>query len=100
MDWIAAHFAEIVPHYSLEMNITGSLGGLIALAEGQAEIAGCHLWDEETDNYNLPFIRRLLPGHPGPAPRQPGPLQSPHQVLVIPDHLVLLWLRVGFTMTA
>jgi len=60
--WIGAHFSEIVPQYSLEINIAGSLGGLIALAEGQAEIAGCHLWDEETDSYNLPFIRRFLPG--------------------------------------
>ncbi len=60
--WIAAHFSEIVPGYSLAVAITGSLGGLIALAEGEVEIAGCHLWDRETDTYNTPFIRRLLPG--------------------------------------
>jgi molybdate-binding protein/DNA-binding transcriptional regulator YhcF (GntR family) len=40
----------------------GSLGGLIALARNEAEIAGTHLWDEATDTYNLPFVRRLLPG--------------------------------------
>jgi molybdate-binding protein/DNA-binding transcriptional regulator YhcF (GntR family) len=40
----------------------GSLGGLIALARNEAEIAGTHLWDEATDTYNLPFARRLLPG--------------------------------------
>ncbi len=60
--WLATHFAEIVPGSSLQLNFSGSLGGLIALAEGKADLAGCHLWDEETDSYNLPFVRRLMPG--------------------------------------
>lgn len=62
LTWLASHFPEIAAGYSLQLNFTGSLGGLIALAEGRAEIAGCHLWDEESDSYNLPFVRRLLPG--------------------------------------
>jgi molybdate-binding protein/DNA-binding transcriptional regulator YhcF (GntR family) len=41
----------------------GSLGGLIALARGKAEVAGSHLWDESVDSYNAPFIRRVFPGH-------------------------------------
>jgi molybdate-binding protein/DNA-binding transcriptional regulator YhcF (GntR family) len=40
----------------------GSLGGLIALAQGEAEVAGAHLLDEETGDYNFPFVRRLLSG--------------------------------------
>jgi len=60
--WLAAHFPEIAPGYSLEVRFVGSLGGLIALAEGTADLAGCHLWDEESGTYNLPFVRRLLPG--------------------------------------
>lgn len=60
--WIASHFSEIAPGHSLQLGFTGSLGGLIALAEGKADLAGCHLWDEETDTYNAPFVRRLLPG--------------------------------------
>ncbi|MBI4300689.1 MAG: GntR family transcriptional regulator [Chloroflexi bacterium] len=40
----------------------GSLGGLIALARGEAHIAGCHLLDEETGEYNIPYVRRVLPG--------------------------------------
>jgi len=60
--WLAAHFPEIVPQITLQVGFTGSLGGLIALAEGKADLAGCHLWDEESDSYNEPFVRRLLPG--------------------------------------
>jgi molybdate-binding protein/DNA-binding transcriptional regulator YhcF (GntR family) len=60
--WLAGLFSEIAPGFTLELRFTGSLGGLIALAEGQADLAGCHLWDAETDSYNEPFVRRLLPG--------------------------------------
>jgi len=60
--WLAAHFPEIVPDFNLQLGFTGSLGGLIALAEGKADLAGCHLWDVESDSYNEPFVRRLLPG--------------------------------------
>jgi molybdate-binding protein/DNA-binding transcriptional regulator YhcF (GntR family) len=62
LTWLASHFAEIAPGYSLQVHFSGSLGGLIALAEGKADLAGCHLWDEESGLYNIPFIRKLLPG--------------------------------------
>jgi molybdate-binding protein/DNA-binding transcriptional regulator YhcF (GntR family) len=59
---IAARFAELVPGFALRVAFAGSLGGLIALSEGKADLAGSHLWDEESDSYNAPFVRRLLPG--------------------------------------
>ena len=59
---VASRFPEICPGGALELAFTGSLGGLIALAEGTADIAGSHLWDAESDAYNAPFVRRLLPG--------------------------------------
>jgi molybdate-binding protein/DNA-binding transcriptional regulator YhcF (GntR family) len=40
----------------------GSLGGLIALQEERADLAGTHLLDEETGEYNYPYIKRILPG--------------------------------------
>lgn len=57
-------FGQAVQGYKFELSYTGSLGGLIALAEGHADLAGCHLWDAESDTYNIPFVRRLLPGKP------------------------------------
>ena len=59
---IASQYHENNPKLSLHLSFTGSLGGLIALAEKKADLAGCHLWDENTDTYNEPFIRKLLPG--------------------------------------
>ena len=42
----------------------GSLGGLIALHRGEAHLAGSHLLDPETGEFNLPYIERYIPGVP------------------------------------
>ena len=60
--WLANHAQEIAPSAVLQLNFTGSLGGLMALADGRADLAGCHLWDPETDSYNIPYIRKFFPG--------------------------------------
>jgi putative molybdopterin biosynthesis protein len=39
----------------------GSQGGLVALQRGEAHLAGSHLLDTETGEYNLSFIRQYLP---------------------------------------
>ena len=56
--------AEREPAIELATAFVGSLGGLMALARGEAEISGCHLWDEVTGEYNRPFVLRLLPNRP------------------------------------
>ena len=40
----------------------GSLDGLLALRQGNAQLAGCHLLDAATGEYNLPYVRHLFPG--------------------------------------
>jgi len=42
----------------------GSYNGLIELYRGNVNIATAHLWDEDTDVYNVPYVRRILPGVP------------------------------------
>jgi putative molybdopterin biosynthesis protein len=42
----------------------GSQGGLIALRRGLAHMAGCHLLDPETGEYNIAAIRKYMPGIP------------------------------------
>ena len=39
----------------------GSLDGLVALRQGAAQLAGCHLVDHDSGEYNLPYIRRIFP---------------------------------------
>ncbi|MCU0489796.1 MAG: GntR family transcriptional regulator, partial [Anaerolineales bacterium] len=62
LTWLASHFPDIIPRYRLQLGFTGSLGGLISLAEGKADFSGSHLWDPETNTYNTAYVRRLLPG--------------------------------------
>jgi molybdate-binding protein/DNA-binding transcriptional regulator YhcF (GntR family) len=59
---LAADFTEVFPDYTIHLTFSGSLAGLIALAEGEADLAGSHLWDIESGTYNKPFVQRLLPG--------------------------------------
>lgn len=49
---------EVVP------SAIGSLDGLVALRQGLADVAGCHLLDPETQDYNTPFLRHLFPDRP------------------------------------
>ena len=42
----------------------GSLGGLVALRRGEAHLAGSHLLDPETGEYNLSYVRQYLPETP------------------------------------
>ena len=40
----------------------GSLGGLAALRRGEAHMAGSHLLDTQSGDYNLSYIKEYLPG--------------------------------------
>ena len=42
----------------------GSLGGLVALRRGEAHLAGTHLLDEDSGDYNLAALRQWLPEEP------------------------------------
>lgn len=42
----------------------GSFKGLMALYQGKAHMSAVHLWAGERNLYNIPYVRRLLPGIP------------------------------------
>jgi len=41
--------------------VAGSLDCLIGVRQGLADIAGCHLLDAESGQYNLPYARHMFP---------------------------------------
>lgn len=63
LDILTRHLEKELPHISVLRNYTGSMDGLTALYRGSANVATAHLWDGDTDTYNLPYVRSLLPGH-------------------------------------
>ena len=37
---------------------------LVSLYSGEVQAAAVHLWDSSSDRYNLPYVKRLVPGTP------------------------------------
>jgi putative molybdopterin biosynthesis protein len=62
LNLLADKLKERNPEYNVDITYAGSLGGLIALQEGRANLAGIHLLDEETGEYNYPYLKHLMPG--------------------------------------
>jgi putative molybdopterin biosynthesis protein len=48
--------------FSLSSAHVGSMGGLLALKRGEAHLAGTHLLDEETGEYNVNYIKKHVAG--------------------------------------
>ncbi|HYM91771.1 MAG TPA: molybdopterin biosynthesis protein, partial [bacterium] len=64
LDVLADFLRRANPKSTLASAHVGSLGGLLALRRGEAHMAGVHLLDEETGDYNVSYVRRYLPGRP------------------------------------
>ncbi len=64
LDLLANYLRRDYPSYSLSSAHVGSMGGLMAIKKSEAHLAGTHLLDEKTGEYNIAFIRRLLKGIP------------------------------------
>lgn len=62
LDLIANQLHKNRPSVRLSSAHVGSMGGIMAIRRGEAHIAGCHLLDEQTGEYNVSFIQRLLAG--------------------------------------
>ncbi len=59
---LAARVAEDHPRAHLTWLHAASETALLALARGEAHLAGIHLRDEPSGDYNAPFARAALPG--------------------------------------
>ncbi len=57
---VAEHLAQHPPLLHLVCLSTGSTEGLAALGRGEGHIAGTHLLDAATQEYNVPYVQRWL----------------------------------------
>ncbi len=62
LDLLASRLSEVSGNPTVSSANVGSIGGLLAIRRGEAHIAGSHLLDEETGEYNVSFIDRYIPG--------------------------------------
>lgn len=59
LDLLAQHLSQ--RGRRLASGNVGSLGGLVALRRGEAHLAGSHLLDPATGEFNLPYLAQYLP---------------------------------------
>ena len=62
LDLLASRLSEHPGNPTLASANVGSLGGLLAVRRGETHIAGSHLMDEDTGEYNVSYIERYIPG--------------------------------------
>jgi len=60
LDLLANLLREFYPPVFFSSQHVGSLGGILAIKQGVCHMAGVHLLDPETGEYNLPYVRRYL----------------------------------------
>ncbi len=61
LDLLANALMGLPEPIRLASSHVGSSGGLTALRNGSACIAGAHLFDPESGDFNFPYLRRFLP---------------------------------------
>lgn len=64
LDLLANELKRRDSRLHLSSSNVGSLGGLMAIRRGQTHLAGSHLLDTETGDYNFSYIERYLKGTP------------------------------------
>ncbi|MFB6491038.1 MAG: molybdopterin biosynthesis protein [Thermoproteus sp. AZ2] len=50
---------KLIAGLNVKAVYVGSMGGVLAVKRGEADVAGTHMLDPETGEYNIPIIRRL-----------------------------------------
>ncbi|WHY77508.1 helix-turn-helix transcriptional regulator [Neobacillus sp. WH10] len=50
--------------YKTLRSYSGSLNSLISLYNGECDIVSLHMFDGDTGEYNLPYVKRILTGYP------------------------------------
>jgi putative molybdopterin biosynthesis protein len=64
LDLLANHLHKRRPIVRISSAHVGSMGGIMAIRRGEAHLAGSHLLDEATGEYNISYIKRFLAGLP------------------------------------
>ena len=57
---IMAQFLAVKNRRLISANV-GSMGGLVALSRGECHLAGSHLLDPKSGEYNIKYVRQTLP---------------------------------------
>jgi putative molybdopterin biosynthesis protein len=62
IDLLSVQLRKLDPNRKVISSHVGSMAGLMAIKKGEAHVAGTHLLDPETGEYNITYVKRLLAG--------------------------------------
>ncbi len=64
LEILANHLNTMSENLQVYRSYLGSYNGIYALYQGRVNIATAHLWDGDTDEYNISYIKKMMPGIP------------------------------------
>lgn len=64
LDILTRHLEQTPGGMRVFRHYVGSFAGLMALYHGKVHMTAIHLWDGHSGQYNIPFVRYMLPGIP------------------------------------
>ena len=92
LDLLASRLSETSSNPVMSSANVGSIGGLLAIRRGETHVAGSHLLDEETGEYNVSYVERYISNKEVTlihlAARTQGLMTPPHnpmQITSLPD---------------
>lgn len=62
LDILTRHLELSCKGFHAFRSYEGSYNGLYKLYQGKVSAATAHLWDGDTGQYNIPYVKRMLPG--------------------------------------
>lgn len=60
LDFLATAIRKVNPELRLSSSHVGSMGGIIAMKKREAHFAGVHLFDSETGDYNISYVKKYF----------------------------------------
>ncbi len=64
LDLLANHLSAYSDTIQLYRSYLTSYNGIFALYQGRVNIATAHLWDGDLDEYNVSYVKKMMPGIP------------------------------------
>lgn len=64
LDILVSHLNSKFENILIFRSHLGSYNGIYALYQGKVNVATAHLWDGDNDEYNVSYVKKMLPGIP------------------------------------
>jgi putative molybdopterin biosynthesis protein len=64
LDILANHLGTMTKTAHIYRSYLGSYNGIYELYQGRVNVATAHLWDGDTGEYNISYVKKMLPGVP------------------------------------